>query len=272
MRQTGQQQREINVSAPDYEAFLRRLAEIAASTILPHFRQLTDVESKDDHRFDPVTAADREAEQAMRAAIAAAYPDHGILGEEFGGTATDADFVWVIDPIDGTRSFISGIPIWGVLIGLMKRGRPSLGLMSQPFTGELFFGDGATAQYEGPDGPRKLSTRRCAAVEEAVLFTTSPEDFSDAERDAYQRVERQARLARYGTDCYAYCMLAAGFVDVVIEAQLQPHDIMPLIPIIEGAGGRVTDWQGNPPPATGQVLATGDARLHDQILALLSNA
>ncbi len=247
-----------------------RLGDIAAAATLPHFRHATKVDNKDDAGFDPVTVADRDAERAMRSAIAAAYPDHGIVGEEFGSENPDADLVWIIDPIDGTRSFISGVPLWGVLIGLLERGKPKLGLMVQPFTGERYIGDGATARYEGPDGNRPLKTRPCASIDEAVLFTTAPNLFSDDERSAYERVEHEVRLARYGTDCYAYCMLAAGFIDAVIEAQLNPFDIMPLIPIIEGAGGKVTDWQGGPPPDSGQVVATGDARLHDRILRRLA--
>lgn len=252
--------------SPDYEAFLLSLGDIAAAATLPHFRRSIEIDNKSSERFDPVTAADREAERALRDAIAAAYPAHGIVGEEFGSENADAEFVWIIDPIDGTRSFIAGVPLWGVLIGLLERGKPKLGLMAQPFTGERYFGDGVSARYEGRDGSRALKTRACAAIDEAVLFTTAPDLFSDAERAAYRKVERDARLARYGTDCYAYCMLAAGFVDAVIEAQLNPYDIMPLVPIIEGAGGKVTDWQGNPPPDTGQIVATGDARLHERIL------
>jgi myo-inositol-1(or 4)-monophosphatase len=249
---------------------LHRLADIAAEAILPYFRKPIVYESKSGERFDPVTAADLDAERAMRTAINAAYPDHGIIGEEFGDSGTDADSLWVIDPIDGTRSFIAGVPLWGVLIGLVQHNVPRLGLMAQPFTGERFFGDGRVARYRGPDGERDLATRACGAIADAVLFTTSPRHFTGDALTAYRRVETKARLARYGTDCYAYCMIAAGFVDAVIEVDLQPYDILPLIPIIEGAGGRVTDWQGNPPPGTGQVLATGDPRLHDEILAVLS--
>ena len=250
---------------------MHRLADIASETILPHFRNQIGVESKDPDRFDPVTAADTEAEQAIRAAITKAYPDHGVIGEEFGETDAGANLVWVIDPIDGTRSFIAGIPLWGVLIGLMENKAPRLGLMAQPFTGERFFGDGSDSRYQGPGGGRKLAVRSCSTIDQAVMFTTSPDLFSAAERAAYERVERATRLTRYSADCYAYCMLAAGFVDIVIEASLQPYDILPLVPIIEGAGGRVTDWRGNPPPSTGQVVATGDSRLHDKVLAQLAD-
>jgi myo-inositol-1(or 4)-monophosphatase len=270
MRQTGQGPGDYGGEAPDYEAFLHHLADIAADAILPYFRKPIAFESKSGKRFDPVTAADLDAERAIRAAIRAAYPDHGIVGEEFGDSDASADSLWVIDPIDGTRSFIAGVPVWGVLIGLVQNNIPRVGLMAQPFTGERFFGDRAIARYRGPDGERDLATRRCDGIADAVLFTTSPRHFTGDALAAYQRVEARARLARYGTDCYAYCMIAAGFVDAVIEADLKPYDILPLIPIIEGAGGRVTDWQGNPPPGTGEVVATGDPRLHDEILALLS--
>jgi len=257
-------------TSPAYEAFLARLADVAAAAILPHFRSTGRVDNKDSAGFDPVTEADRAAEMAIRAAIAAEYPEHGIIGEEHADKAPDAEAVWVIDPIDGTRSFIAGIPIWGVLIGLMERGKPRLGMMAQPFTGERYVGAGQSARYEGPGGPRTLRTRPCAAIEEAVVFTTAPDLFSAAEAQSWQRIAAAARLARYGTDCYAYCMVAAGSVDAVVEAGLKPHDILPLIPILEGAGGIVTDWQGNPDPREGNVVASGDARLHEQILAILA--
>lgn len=270
MRQSGPDPVDRDTPLPDFKAFISRLADVAAAAVLPHFRKNGSVDNKSSHAFDPVTEADRAAERAIRAEIEAAFPAHGILGEEFADRATDAETVWVIDPIDGTRSFISGVPVWGTLIGLLRGGRPSLGLMAQPFTGERYFGDGESAHYDGPGGARPIRVRQCAALSEAVVFTTSPHLFSGDDLAAYRRVEDAARLARYGTDCYAYCMLASGFVDAVIESELQPYDILPLIPIIEGAGGIVTDWQGNPPPASGQVVASGDARLHEQILKMLA--
>lgn len=251
-------------------AFFDHLADVAAAAILPHFRASGAVDNKSGARFDPVTAADREAEQAIRAAIIAAHPGDGIIGEEFGTTEGDTGRVWVIDPIDGTRSFISGLPVWGVLVGLLEDGRPSLGMMSQPFTGERYFGDGSKASYTGPGGPRDLRARACGSLDEAVLFTTSPDMFGEADGAAYRGVEERVRLARYGADCYAYCMVAGGSVDAVIEAGLQAYDILPLIPIIEGAGGRVTDWAGNALRSGGNVVATGDGRLHDSILGLLA--
>ena len=256
---------------PDYQAFLHRLADAAGAAIMPYFRTGFAVENKTAGGFDPVTIADRAAEAAMRTLIAETFPDHGIIGEEFAPVGAGGDHVWVLDPIDGTRAFIAGLPVWGVLIGLLAHARPAWGMMAQPFTGERFFGNGRSAWYAGPGGPRGLATRACGGLGSATLFTTSPDLFSEAEKPAYRRVEAAARLARYGCDCYAYCMLAAGFVDVVVEAGLQPHDIVPLIPIIEGAGGCVTDWEGGSPAGGGRVVATGDPRLHEEVLRLLAD-
>lgn len=251
-------------------AFFDRLADAAAQEVMPLFRAGIAVDNKLAGAFDPVTAADRQAELAMRAIIAATFPDHGILGEEYGSDGLEREHVWVLDPIDGTRSFIAGIPLWGTLIGLTRGGRAVMGMMAQPFTGERFFGDGGSADYAGPGGARALRTRPCARLSEATLFTTTPSLFSETERPLYDSLERAARLARYGADCYAYCMLAAGNVDLVVEAGLKPYDFTALIPIIEGAGGRITSWAGGPPGEDGRVLAAGDARLHEEVLKRLS--
>lgn len=255
----------------DLVAFLDTLADAAGAAILPHFRSRLAVENKlAGAAFDPVTVADKAAEAAMRTLIGAHHPGHGILGEEYGSERLDAEHVWVLDPIDGTRAFISGLPVWGTLIGLTRGGTPTLGMMAQPFTGERYVGDGRRAWYRGPDGDRALTTRTCAGLEDAVLFTTSPHLFKGEERTAYDRVESRVRLARYGVDCYAYCMVAAGFVDVVIESGLQPYDIVALIPVIEGAGGAVTSWTGGSAAEGGRIVASGDARLHDTVLRLLA--
>lgn len=251
--------------------FLDELADAAGAAILPHFRSRLTVENKlADGAFDPVTVADRAAEAAMRTLIGARHPEHGILGEEFGRERVDADEVWVLDPIDGTRAFISGLPVWGTLIGLTRGGRPALGMMAQPFTGERYAGDGARAWYRGPEGARALSTRPCGRLDEAVVFTTSPHLFSAAERPHWDAIESEARLARYGVDCYAYCMVAAGFVDLVVESGLQAYDIVALIPIIEGAGGVVTSWSGGSAADGGRVVASGDPRLHEIVLRRLA--
>ncbi|MBN8998282.1 MAG: histidinol-phosphatase, partial [Rhizobiales bacterium] len=244
--------------------------DAASESIMPHFRALDSVENKASSGFDPVTIADRAAEAAIRRLIVERFPEHGIMGEEYGSERLEAEKVWVLDPIDGTRAFISCLPVWGTLIGLLSGGTPSIGMMAQPFTGERYSGDGISARYAGPGGPRALSTRRCETISHATLLTTTPALFQGAEREAYERVERQVRLARYGCDCYAYCMVASGFVDAVIETGLHAYDIVALIPIIEGAGGRVTNWEGGSAAAGGRVVASGDRRLHDAILDTLN--
>jgi len=251
-------------------AFVDRLADTASDSIMPFFRAKMDIENKKASGFDPVTAADRQAEAAMRQLIGDEFPDHGIVGEEYGADRPDADFVWVLDPIDGTRAFITGLPVWGTLIGLLQNGRPIFGMMAQPFTGERYVGDGARAWYTGPGGDRKLASRPCAELAQASLFTTSPHLFSDEERIAYDRVERSVQMARYGVDCYAYCMVGSGQADIVVEAGLQSYDIVALIPIVEGAGGRVTTWDGGSAASGGRIAASGDARLHAQVLDSLA--
>ncbi|MBB3809085.1 histidinol-phosphatase [Pseudochelatococcus contaminans] len=264
-----------SVFATEIATFADRLAAASANVTLPLFRTPLDADDKsDDGVFDPVTAADRDAETAMRALIRDAYPEHGIEGEEHDDERTDADYVWVLDPIDGTRAFISGLPLWGTLIGLKHKGKPVFGLLHQPFTGETF--TGATFPGEEPVSLYRrgsirhdLRTRARPELSEATISTTSPRQFSGATLEAYDRVERQCRLARYGYDCYAYAMLAAGHVDLVVEAGLKPCDILPLVPIIEAAGGIVTTWDGAPVTAGGTAIAAGDARLHEAALALL---
>jgi len=259
-------------SSNEFAPFLDKLADAASAAIMPHFRQAFAVDNKRQAGFDPVTVADRNGETAMRALINGTYPAHGILGEEHGPENLDAENVWVLDPIDGTRAFITGLPTWGTLIGLRTSGKPGLGMMAQPFIGERFGGDCETAWYEGPLGKSALKSRPCSRLEEATIFTTTPALFDETERAAYDRVEAAARLARYGTDCYAYCMVAAGHGDAVIESGLQAYDIVALVPIIEGAGGVVTTWTGGSPSDGGQIVASGDPRLHEILLRELSRA
>lgn len=255
----------------DFASFVKQLADVSGQAILPFFRTLL-LATEDKSRggvFDPVTEGDRAGEIAMRRLIADTFPTHGIVGEEFGAEREDSEFVWVLDPIDGTRAFMAGLPLWGTLIGLLRNGSPAYGLMQQPFIGELFFGDGGSASYEGPHGARPLLTRRCRSLADAVLSTTSPRLFGETGLASYERVEAEVKLTRYGYDCYAYCMLAAGHIDVVIESGLKPYDIVALIPIIEGAGGIVTTWDGGPAAAGGSIVACGDKRLHEVVLARL---
>lgn len=260
------------MSLIDFAAFVNDLATTSGQAILPFFRTAMSPEDKNHGgTFDPVTEADRAGEAAMRHLIKRSFPTHGIVGEEFGSERGDAEYVWVLDPIDGTRAFISGLPVWGTLIGLTRAGKPCYGMMHQPFTGERFFGDGGAAFYRGPGGERRLRTRRCPDLASATLSTTDPRLFTASLRPAYDRVEKDVRLTRYGTDCYAYCMLAAGHVDLVIEAGLQPYDIVALIPIIQGAGGVITDWEGGPASNGGSVVAAGDPRVHAAALERLAS-
>jgi myo-inositol-1(or 4)-monophosphatase len=259
------------MTAVDFAVFVDELATVSGEAILPFFRTSLGVEDKGQARgFDPVTAADRAGETAMRTLIRRTFPDHGIMGEEFGAERPDAEYVWVLDPIDGTKSFISGMPAWGTLIALTRLGEPVFGMMHQPFIRERFAGDGAAAHYRGPAGDRELRVRRCGALDKALLQTTSPLLMNDQDRSAFRRVEAAVQLSRYGGDCYAYCMLAAGHVDLVIETELKPHDVVPLIPIISGAGGIVTTWEGDAPEQGGRVIAAGDPRIHEAALKLLA--
>jgi histidinol-phosphatase len=270
------------MTAVDFAAFVERLAQVSGEVILPFFRTAIGAEDKSrGGPFDPVTEADRGAETAMRRLIGQTFPAHGVIGEEYGSDRPDAEYVWVLDPIDGTKSFISGMPTWGTLIGLMHRGRPVYGMMAQPFTRERFYGDGkrsrlrtlAAARGDSPPADwttRSLRTRACASLSEASLFTTSPLLIrEEADREAYRRVESKVRLPRYGGDCYAYCALAAGFIDLVIETNLKSHDVVALTPIIEGAGGVITTWDGEDPTKGGRILAAGDRRVYDEARQLL---
>src|SRR5438067_4454585 len=258
------------MTAIDFTAFVDELAAISGETIRPFFRSALGIENKSrSGGFDPVTAADRAAEAAMRTLIKRTFPEHGIIGEEFGIERRDAEYVWVLDPIDGTKSFICGMPAWGTLIGLMRFGKPVFGMMHQPFLRESFTGDGEAARYRGPVGDRELAVRACAALEDAVLFTTSPLLMSEEDRGAFERLEQRVRLSRYGGDCYAYCMLAAGHIDLVIETELKPHDVIPLIPIVTGAGGVLTAWDGGSAVSGGRIVAAGDRRAHAAALKLL---
>ena len=255
----------------DFSEFVDDLATLSGKAILPFFRSALPFENKSaGGAVDPVTEADRAAEAVMRGLIKRVFPGHGVIGEEFECENADAEFVWVLDPLDGTKAFIAGLPLWGTLIGLIRNQSPTYGMMSQPYTGERFFGDGGGSTFRGRDGERKLKTSRTVALGDATLSTTSPRLFTGTRLEAYDRVEAEVRLARYGYDCYAYCMLAAGHIDLVIEDGLKPYDIMALIPIIEGAGGVVTSWEGGSATGGGSVVAAANRRLHDAALRLLN--
>jgi len=251
--------------------FAHRLADAAGAVILPYFRTRMDVTDKGGTSFDPVTEADRKAETMIRDMIGKEFPADGILGEEFGDAKSTNDFRWVIDPLDGTRAFITGQPLWGTLIALEKNGAPVAGVLDQPFLRERFIGVKGRTELRDVSGTRVLKTRACASLKEAVVATTHPlAHFNDAERARFTQVEKECRLSRYGGDCYAYALLAMGFIDLVIEAGLKPWDVSALIPIVEGAGGVVSDWSGKPAFGGGTMIAAGDARVHDAALKLLN--
>lgn len=252
-------------------ALADRLADAARAAVLPFFRTADlDADSKEAGRFDPVTAADRAAEDAIRAILAAERPADAILGEERGAAAGTSGLTWVIDPIDGTRAFLAGAPTWGVLIALADEAGPFLGLIDQPHIGERFRGGLGRADLTGPRGTAPLATRAPRPLGQAILMSTFPEVGTPAERAAFERVAGAARLVRYGLDCYAYGLVAAGQVDLVIEAGLAPYDVAAPIAVIEAAGGVVTDWRGGPAHQGGRILAAANPAVHAQALARLA--
>lgn len=220
--------------------------------------------------FDPVTEGDRAAERAMRAVLERLRPDDGILGEEFGLKDGNSGLTWVLDPIDGTRAYISGTASWGVLISLEDENGPIFGIIDQPYIGERFIGGFGMAELLGPKGARHLKCRSKVTLKDATLMTTYPEVGTEVERHAFERVRDHVKLTRYGLDCYAYALVALGQVDCVIEAGLSAYDISAPIAVIEAAGGIATDWQGGKAHRGGQVVACGDAQIHAEILKILN--
>lgn len=265
----------MTVYSSDLQAELIRtahaMADVARPETLRHFRQTALVsDNKDgDGGFDPVTEADRSAERAMRAVLAELRPDDAILGEEYGTTTGTSGLTWVLDPIDGTRGFISGTPTWGVLISVADARGPQFGLIDQPYIGERFAGGFGVAEVVGPHGTAPLKTRPERDLSAATVLTTFPEVGSEAEARAFRAVAAQTRLVRYGMDCYAYALVAAGQVDLVVEAGLNAYDIQSPIAVITAAGGIVTDWQGGPAHDGGRVLAAANPDIHAQALAVL---
>lgn len=266
-------------------SIIRDMAQISSDVILPYFRKQIIVENKlettsksGNAAFDPVTKADKAAEVELRRYIRRKFPDHGILGEEYGGENLGADYVWVLDPIDGTRAFVSGLPLWGTLIALCHKGNPILGAMVQPYLDEIFVGDGQQSWLSSLSekaAKQRLHTRSVDALDLATIFTTEPALFISEERRYYEQLENTCQLHRYGLDCYGYAMVAGGFGDLVVEAGLQIYDIAALIPIIEGAGGVVTNWDGATikgiePKGRLQVLASANQIIHKSSLDILN--
>ncbi len=248
------------------------LADAAGPKILRHFRRSglsADDKSAAGAGFDPVTEADRASERAMRAVLAERRPEDAILGEEFGQQIGDSGLTWILDPIDGTRAFLAGAPTWGVLIAVADAAGPVLGVIDQPYTQERFVGGLGQALWTGPHGGGPLRVRQTTHLDEAILFSTFPEVGTPAEGAAFQRVAQEARLVRYGMDCYAYALLAAGQIDLVIEAGLHVYDIAAPLAVIEAAGGIVTNWQGGPAHQGGQVIAAATPDLHARALERL---
>ena len=249
-------------------AFAEQLADAAGGVIKPYFRSSLSVDQKADE--SPVTIADRDAEQAMRAIISETYPDHGIEGEEFGAVRTNAPYVWHLDPIDGTKSFITGRPLFGTLVSLAHHGKAIVGIIDHCMMNERW--TGAVDRQSRWNG-QPIKTRACAELEDAVLYATSPKMFKQpSEADAFSRVEDAVALPMYGGDCYAYGLLAMGFADIIVEADLDTHDYLAQIPVIEGAGGIITDWEGQAltPHSDGRIIAAGDRRVHARALELLA--
>jgi histidinol phosphatase-like enzyme (inositol monophosphatase family) len=253
-------------------AFAQSLADEAGEIIRPYFRKRIEIVDKSaGHAFDPVTEADRRAEEEIRERIRMSFPEDGVLGEEYGETHGTSGYRWLIDPIDGTRSFITGIMLWGTLIALEKDGKPVIGILDQPILSERFVGEGAHAHLTTPEGTIALHVRACESLAHAVVTTTHPfAYFTPEEIVLFDRLAKKCRMSRFSGDCYSYGMLAMGFIDAVIEAGLKPWDAAALIPIVEGAGGIFTDWNGAPATGGGRVIAAGDKRVHAEAVKLLS--
>lgn len=252
--------------------FAHELADASGKAILPHFRKRLTVDNKAaDGGYDPVTAADRAAERVVRKLVKAQFPEHGFEGEEYGDDALDRPWRWVVDPIDGTRAFVLGLPVWGTLIGLTHQGEPKLGLMDQPFTRERFWASTRGAFWrDASERRRKLEVRSAPRLADAMMTTTHPDLFAaGAEREGFEAIKSRVRACRYGGDCYTYCLLAAGHIDLIVEAGLKPYDVTALVPIVEQAGGIITTWTGEPASRGGRIIAAGDKRLHAEALKIL---
>jgi myo-inositol-1(or 4)-monophosphatase len=256
----------------EFVEFAFHLADLAGEQILPRFRVAIGMENKSkDGGFDPVTVADREAEAAIRREIRRVYPDHGILGEEHGLHAGTSAYTWVIDPIDGTRAFVLGQLHWGTLIALNDGTAPIVGVMRQPYTGETFIGTAAGAELRRGNATTRLATRAKSRLAEVTVCATDPTMFAGpAHQQAFARLTPRARAVRFGGDCYTPCLVAAGCADLVVEAGLKPWDVQALIPIVQGAGGVITDWAGGPADRAGEMIIAGNRELHAEVVAALA--
>lgn len=258
------------ISIADIHATLLAAAESAAAQTLPLFRSNLAVENKLQEGFDPVTAADQNAEDAIRTVITKAFPEHAIIGEERSNKETDSNFAWILDPIDGTRAFVSGLPVWGTLIGVTYKGRGFAGLMSQPHIGETYIASDGKSELHHKGATTALAVRQTRDIEKAILFSTAPELFDTPQLEAaFRAVSRKAQLTRYGCDCYAYALLAAGHIDLIIEPGMSTWDIAALVPLIENAGGVVNTWNGGRAEQGGDIIAAATPELRDKALELM---
>ena len=262
------------LESKEVKEFLLYLAECASKFSLNGFRESNDVVDKGlESEFDPVTEIDLKIEKAISQEIKLKFPGHGISGEEFGIIAPKAPWSWIIDPIDGTRSFIAGMPTWGTLVGLLWEGRPAYGMMSQPYVGDCFLGGAGISELYTKAGSKVIRAGSNSKLKESVLFSTTPDMFQlGKELDCFNNLVKRVKMTRFGADCYGYCLLASGSVDLVVEANLKFCDIAPLVPIIECSGGVVAHWNGEPVASGGQVVAASSKELLNQALELLSPA
>jgi myo-inositol-1(or 4)-monophosphatase len=255
----------------EFVEFAVHLADLAAEQILPRFRAPVGMENKNkEGGFDPVTVADREAEAAIRREIRRVYPEHGILGEEHGFDAGTSPYTWILDPIDGTRSFVLGQLHWGTLIALNDGAAPIVGLMRQPYTGETFIGSKAGTELRRGSVTTRLTARSASRLADVSVCATDPTMFAGpAHQQAFARLAPHARSVRFGGDCYTPCLVAGGWADLVVEAGLKPWDVQALIPIVQGAGGVITNWSGGPADRASEVIIASNRQLHSEVVAAL---
>lgn len=254
----------------EFTDFALDLAQAAASQILPHFRQNGPVAVKDNEHWDPVTEGDKAGERAIRHLIETRYPSHGIIGEEYGEKKGSSPLTWVLDPVDGTRAFVIGLPTWATLIALYEGGEPRVGVMCQPFVGDIFFGNpnGAWLEHRGNRQPLRTSAQR--QLSDSMVGTTAPHLFKGADAVAFGRLTSRTKLVRFGLDAYSYALLAAGHLDIAMDAALQIYDIAALIPIVKGAGGVVGSWTGDDVNRGGNVICANSAPMLDMAIAAMA--
>jgi myo-inositol-1(or 4)-monophosphatase len=250
--------------------FALSLARASGAAILPHFRRNAPIDVKVHEAWDPVTEGDRAGERAIRDLIEKHHPSHGIIGEEFGSKTGTSGLTWILDPVDGTRAFISGLPTWGTLIALYEEGVPRIGLMHQPFTGEIFFGNPGGAWLDHRGQRNQLHVRQNSSLAEALAGTTSPYLFKNNDAEPFERLQRKTKLMRFGGDCYFFAMVAAGHLDLALDPATQIYDVAGLIPIITGAGGHIGSWTDNDPAKGGNILAASSQKLLEEAKAVMT--